>query len=197
MGHPGNNLYIKYLDIKTMTESLIPEDRAALAARQWRSERPDVDPFPMEVLGRLGELALLITRDRLAPLFARFGLQSGDFDVLATLRRAGTPYALTPTALYEAMMMSSGGMTARIDRLEKAGLIERHKHPSDRRGTLVVLSEAGKQLIDAALPVHVDNQRGILAVLSATEQQTLNALLAKLLAGLHAPAPTGADDGGD
>lgn len=160
------------------------EDRASRAVAQWRRERPDLDPFPMEVLGRLTELAQVILRDRLHPAFAGFGLQQGEFDVLATLRRSGAPYALTPTALCDATMISSGGMTARIDRLEKAGLIERRKHPTDRRGTLVALTEAGRTRIDALLPVHVETERGILGVLTNDEQRTLNALLAKLLKGL-------------
>lgn len=167
-----------------MTQPKAYDDRAANAARQWRIERPDIDAFPMEVLGRLGDLALIIARDQTNPLFSRFGLQPGEFDVLATLRRSGSPHTLTPTALYEAAMISSGGMTARIDRLEKAGFIERRKHPTDRRGTLVALTEEGRALIDEVLPVHVENERTILAALSETEQSTLNSLLAKLLAGL-------------
>ncbi|SFM59550.1 MarR family winged helix-turn-helix transcriptional regulator [Methylobacterium pseudosasicola] len=160
------------------------QDRASRAVVQWCRERPDLDPFPMEVLGRLTELAQVILRDRLNPAFAGFGLQQGEFDVLATLRRSGAPYALTPTALCDATMISSGGMTARIDRLEKASLIERQKHPTDRRGTLVALTDSGKELIDAVLPAHVETERGILAALTNDEQRMLNALLAKLLAGL-------------
>lgn len=161
-------------------------DRATIAAIQWRRERPDLDPFPMEVLGRLLECALLINRDRLNPLFARFNLQTGEFDVLATLRRSGKPYALTPTALYEVLMISSGGMTSRIDRLEKAGLIKRRKHPTDRRGTLVALTPNGKTLIDELLAQHVENERNVLSALDAGEQEQLSDLLAKLLSSLAA-----------
>ena len=163
-------------------------DRAGTAAAQWRRERPDIDPFPMEVLGRLCEAAQVIGRDRIQPLFTAHGLQAGEFDVLATLRRAGTPYALTPTALYEVLMVSSGGMTNRIDRLEKAGFIARRKHPTDRRGTLVELTAAGLELIDRLLGLHVENERAVLATLSGAEQRQLNALLAKVLAGLAADA---------
>lgn len=161
-------------------------DRAGTAAAQWRRERPDLDPFPMEVLGRLWEAGQVISRDHIQPLFTAHGLQAGEFDVLATLRRAGAPYALTPTALYEVLMVSSGGMTNRIDRLEKAGFIARRKHPTDRRGTLVELTPAGLALIDHLLEVHVANERAVLAALSGPEQKQLNALLAKLLAGLAA-----------
>lgn len=159
-------------------------DRAATAIAQWRKERPDLDPSPMAVLGRLAEAALLIARDRLEPLFAAFGLGAGEFDVLATLRRSGAPYALTPTALYEATMISSGGMTNRIDRLETAGLAKRRSHPTDRRGALVALTDNGLALIDAAVGAHVDNERAILASLTTREQAELDRLLTKLIASL-------------
>jgi DNA-binding MarR family transcriptional regulator len=156
-------------------------DRAAKAVEQWKRERPDLDVSPMLVLGRLNEASSLVARDRLAPLFARFGLQAGEFDVLATLRRSGQPYALTPTALYEATMVTSGAMTNRLDRLEKAGLILRGPHPNDRRGIVVQLTENGLALIDAALTAHVANEHEILAGLTVAERDTLAGLLAKLI----------------
>ncbi|AIO33261.1 MarR family winged helix-turn-helix transcriptional regulator [Burkholderia pseudomultivorans] len=169
-------------------------DRAAQAVAQWRAERPDLDASSMLVMGRLQEAALVIARDRLNPLFARYGMQPGEFDVLATLRRSGAPFALTPTALYDALMMSSGGMTARIDRLQKAGWVERRPNPADGRGTLVALTETGRALIDEAVVAHVDNQRAMLAALSAAEQAQLARLLDKLLAGLARTAD--GNDGG-
>lgn len=162
----------------------LPADRAATAAAQWRRERPEIDPFPMALLGRLNEASLIVMRDWLTPVMARFGLQPGEFDVLATLRRSGPPYALTPTALYETTMMSSGGMTARIDRLEKAGLVERRKHPTDRRGTLVALTRKGRALIDRAYDAHAANEAELVSVLSRSEQKTLDGLLAQLIAGI-------------
>ncbi len=159
-------------------------DRAAIAAAQWRQERPEMDAFPMALLGRLNEASLIIMRDWLTPVMAAFGLQPGEFDVLATLRRTGAPYALTPTVLYETTMMSSGGMTARIDRLEKAGLVERRKHPTDRRGTLVALTRKGRALIDRAYEAHVANEVDLLSALTRSEQKALDALLAKLIAGI-------------
>ena len=137
------------------------------------------------VLGRLNEASQLVIRERQTPLFARHGLQHGEFDVLATLRRSGEREGLTPTALFEAAMMSSGGMTARIDRLEKARLVERRPHPSDRRATLVRLTDKGFALIDSIMPSHQDTAREALAGLSVDEQKTLNALLARLIAGLN------------
>jgi len=159
-------------------------DRAAFAAEQWRQQLPRLDTAGMVVLGRLAEAAQLIARDHLNPLFARFGLQPGEFDVLATLRRSGPPYRLTPTTLYEAAMISSGSMTNRLDRLEKAGLVQRLPNPEDGRGTLVGLSEAGLTLIDEAVNAHVANQRRVLAGLDAAEQVQLAGLLEKLLATL-------------
>ncbi|WP_421916163.1 MarR family winged helix-turn-helix transcriptional regulator [Mesorhizobium sp.] len=156
-------------------------DRAAKAVEQWNRERPDLDVSPMAVLGRLNEAASLIARDRLAPLFASFGLQSGEFDVLATLRRSGAPYALTPTALYEATMVTSGAMTNRLDRLERTGLIARGPHPNDRRGIVVQLTQKGLALIDEAVTAHVANEHQILAGLTNAEQQTLSRLLEKLI----------------
>ena len=142
----------------------------------------------MAVIGRLNEAALLVSRDRLAPVFARFGLQHGEFDVLATLRRSGSPYALTPTALYEATMVSSGAMTNRLDRLERAGLIRRDPHPGDRRGVIVRLTEKGRALIDEALTAHVENEHAILAGLTAEERDALAGLLQKLIASLDSKA---------
>lgn len=156
-------------------------DRAGRAMEQWRRERPDLDVSPMGVIGRLNEASALIARDRLAPVFARFGLQPGEFDVLATLRRSGSPYALTPTELYEATMVTSGAMTARLDRLEKAGLIQRAPHPSDRRGVVVQLTAKGRELTDAVLAAHVANEHEILAALTPAERETLASLLEKLI----------------
>ncbi|MEK7960899.1 MarR family transcriptional regulator [Burkholderia contaminans] len=154
-------------------------DRAAHALAQWRAERPDLDASSMVVMGRLQEAALVIARDRLNPLFARYGMQPGEFDVLATL--------------YDALMMSSGGMTARIDRLQKAGWVERRPNPADGRGTLVALTESGRALIDEAVVAHIDNQRELLAVLSDAEQAQLSELLGKLLARLGDGASNAAD----
>ena len=159
-------------------------DRAGKAIAQWQRERPDLDVSPMAVIGRLNEVSSLISRERLAPLFARFGLQAGEFDVLATLRRSGSPFALTPTALYEATMVTSGAMTNRLARLEKAGLIRRMPHPQDRRGLLVQLTDEGLGLIDRAVEAHVENEHAILAALNPKERETLAGLLEKLIADL-------------
>jgi len=167
-----------------MTDTPQEHQRAQFAAEQWQRELPQLDTRAMQVVGQLGTVAQLMARDWLNPLFAEHGLQPGEFDVLATLRRSGAPYALTPTALYEAAMLSSGGMTNRIDRLETAGLIERQKHPTDRRGVLVALTSQGKELIDKLVLLHVANEQRMLAPLTAREQTQLGQLLAKLLQGM-------------
>ena len=159
-------------------------DRADLAVEQWARERPDLPSLPMAVLGRLSEAAERVMRDHLDPLFADAGLQSGEFDVLATLRRSGAPSMLSPTRLYEAAMISSGGMTARLDRLERAGLIERRPDPNDRRGKLIALTQKGRDVIDATITRHVANEQRLLAALTPAEQEKLNALLKKLITGL-------------
>src|SRR5262245_61586306 len=159
-------------------------DRADIAVEQWARERPDLPALPMAVFGRLSDAAERVMRDHMNPLFAEAGLQPGEFDVLATLRRSGAPYMLSPTKLYEAAMISSGGMTNRLDRLEHAGLVERRPDPNDRRGKLIALTDAGKRVIDETIGRHVANEQKLLSVLTVAEQEKLNALLKKLIAGL-------------
>src|ERR1700735_4526185 len=107
-------------------------DRADVAVKQWARERPDLRTLPMAVFGRLNEAAERVMREHMNPLFAQAGLQAGEFDVLATLRRSGAPYRLSPTQLYEAAMISSGGMTDRLDRLGGAGVGGRRPDPKAR-----------------------------------------------------------------
>jgi DNA-binding MarR family transcriptional regulator len=159
-------------------------DRADVAVEQWARERPDLRPLPMAVFGRLSEAAERVMREHMNPVFAEVGLQPGEFDVLATLRRSGEPYMLSPTRLYEAAMISSGGMTDRLDRLERAGLVERRPDPKDRRGKLIALTDAGRRLIDETIGRHVANEERLLSSLTQAEQETLDALLRKLIAGL-------------
>lgn len=161
-------------------------DRAANARAQWEAEIPGLNLLPMELLGRMTEASQLIRATFLYPVFNQFGLKPGEVDVLMTLRRSGPPYALTPTELYNSTMISSGGMTARLDRLEKAGLIVRMPHETDRRAVRISLTDDGRDLIDRMLPLHVAAQRQAVAGLSDTEQRALADLLAKLLQGVSA-----------
>ncbi|AMD00600.1 MarR family winged helix-turn-helix transcriptional regulator [Halomonas chromatireducens] len=158
-------------------------NRVKQAIAQWQQEMPDLDLLPMEVVGYLKTMQSL-TQERLQAFFKEYGLQAGEFDVLATLRRSGAPYRLGPTQLFETLMISSGGMTSRLDRLEKAGLIRRSPNPEDRRGTLVSLTEEGLALMNRMVPRHVENEARMLAALSREEQRALSELLGKLLEGL-------------
>jgi DNA-binding MarR family transcriptional regulator len=151
---------------------------------QWRRERPDLDTAPMGTLGRLFRAAQLADAALAKPI-GSYGFRPGWFDLLAALRRAGAPHELNPTALRRATMLSSGGMTKRLDRLAEAGLIERRPDPADRRGTLVRLTPKGKTLIDKAIETHIANEKRLLVALQADDQRALDHLLRTLLASLE------------
>ncbi|MBC8160432.1 MAG: MarR family transcriptional regulator [Roseiflexaceae bacterium] len=152
--------------------------------RQWQRERPDLDASPMGVIGRISRAARALGR-ALDATFASFGLNGGEFDVLATLRRSGPPYRLTPTELFRDLMLSSGAMTNRLDQLERANLVARTPDPSDRRGTLVALTTQGQELVDAAVAAHLANEHHLLDALSSDERAQLAQLLRKLLRSLE------------
>ncbi|MGC2634929.1 MAG: MarR family transcriptional regulator [Candidatus Cybelea sp.] len=159
------------------------QDRIDRILAQWNRERPDLDTRAMGLVGRIQRAAGAL-RPRLDDTHGLSGLAGESFDVLASLRRSGRPYQLSPTQLYREMMLTSGAMTNRIDRLEDAGLVSRRPDPQDRRGTLVRLTAKGKALIDAATTEHVVNEERLLAALSAREQLQLGELLRKLLLSL-------------
>jgi DNA-binding MarR family transcriptional regulator len=159
------------------------QDRIDRILAQWNRERPDLDTKAMGLVGRIQRAAAAL-RPRLDDTHGLSGLGGESFDVLASLRRSGRPYQLSPTQLYREMMLTSGAMTNRIDRLEEAGLVSRRPDPHDRRGTLVRLTAKGKALIDAATSEHVANEERLLAGLSAREQVQLGELLRKLLLSL-------------
>lgn len=156
-----------------------PDDIDRIVA-QWNRERPDLDVAPMALIGRLGRLREKIVREQ-EKVFARFGLNSAGFDVLATLRRHGPPYALSPGALMDSMMITSGTVTNRIDQLEKAGLVSRETNPDDRRSMIVALTPAGLKLIDEAVTAHVENQHRVVTPLSPPERLALDRLLSHFL----------------
>jgi DNA-binding MarR family transcriptional regulator len=147
---------------------------------QWRAARPDLDPSPIGVIGRISRLARELEA-RLEPVYRRHGLEPGWHDVLATLRRQGPPFALRPTDLTGTLMLTSSGTTKRLDKLEDAGLIARGPDPDDRRAILITLTAKGKELIDGVTAAHLANEASLLEGLSAAEQRDLAALLRKLL----------------
>jgi DNA-binding MarR family transcriptional regulator len=166
-------------------------DRIAINGRV--RERPELDVSPIDVIGRISRLSRLLEKS-IEETFASFGLGRGGFDVLAALRRAGEPYRLSPTELYNSLLISSGAMTNRIDRLEQIGLVERTPDPGDRRGVSVGLTPKGKKLIDVAAERHYANERKLLRGLSADERDTLSQLLRKLLSDCErAPVISGGE----
>jgi DNA-binding MarR family transcriptional regulator len=165
-----------------------PTDHLDHIVAQWRRERPDLDVAPLARLGRLFRFAQFAD-DALAEGVRPYGLQLGWFDLLASLRRAGAPYELNPTQLIEATLLSSGGMTKRLDRLVEEGLVERRPDPDDRRGTLVRLTRHGKSTIDKALEAHLANEQALLSSLSTADRRTLDSLLRTLLADVEPTRP--------
>ena len=175
---------------RDMLRSMVPEGRPVsdevddIVAR-WRTERPDLDVAPLQVLSRVSRLARHLDRARRAA-FAAHGLETWEFDVLSALRRQGSPYQLSPGALLRATLVTSGTMTNRIDRLESSGLVRRHDDPQDKRGVLVTLTAAGQSRVDAALADLLTAEQALLAGLPEASRHTLADLLRILLAPLDA-----------
>ncbi len=159
-------------------------DRVDAILDQWARERPELPTAPMEAIGRLSRLALILG-SKIHEGHKPFGLSRESFDVLAALRRAGAPYRLTPTELYRSLMLSSGAMTNRIDRLEHEGMVERVDDPRDRRGVLVALTAKGHKTIDDAMDAHVENEAVLIAAITPQEREALCVILRKLLLSLE------------
>lgn len=165
-------------------------DAVDLVLEQWARARPDLDASPMRVLGRLSRLTRIVERE-LKNLFGEFGLERGEFDVLATLRRAGPATGMTAGMLARSSMVTSGAVTNRLDRLVAKGYVTRELDPANRRTVIVALTPTGRDLIDRAVVAHVENERRILAALDQHQQDDLAATLRALLLGLgdEATAP--------
>ena len=148
---------------------------------QWAKELPDVDTTGMAILGR-ARLATLLARGPIERVFARHGIDTGEFDVLTTLLRSGRPYRLRPTELYKSLMISSGGLTDRLARLETGGLVRRRPSERDARSLLVELTPAGRKLAEAAFREDMAVEAELLEGLSSGERDRLSALLARLVA---------------
>lgn len=163
-------------------------DHVARIQQAWARERPDLDVSPQAVIGRLHRLAGHLT-EQLRVVYRRYGLGEGEFDVLATLRRAGAPFERAPGELAAFTMVTTGAMTKRIDRLERDGLVTRRPSTTDGRGRVVALTEAGRDLIDQAFSEHMRNERRLLDLLTPDQAAHLESLLATWLAGFEAPRP--------
>jgi DNA-binding MarR family transcriptional regulator len=147
----------------------------------WRVARPDLDPAPLGIVGRVIVLAKTLERSVDAAL-EKHGLTLGQFDILATLRRNGSKGGLTPTQLLESVVLSSGGMTARLDQLAKDDLIARKADATDRRKVVVELTAKGRKLIDAATATRFEEAKRSLPPLKAAELKELESLLRTWLA---------------
>ena len=150
----------------------------------WSEVEPWFEGGIYEVTARVSRIALHIARQQEA-VFGRFGLNRGDVGVLSALRFAGPSQQLSPTQLFKGLMISSAGVTSRLDRLEKRGLVRRERHPNDRRGVLVELTAEGRGVLDAAVKANTEAERELVASLDKTEARELAALLKKLLGALE------------
>ncbi|MFE2923263.1 MarR family winged helix-turn-helix transcriptional regulator [Streptomyces goshikiensis] len=159
------------------------KDAVDAITAQWHAVRPDLDTDPMAVFGRIYRIAKA-NGDAMEETYGRYGISRGEFDVVATLRRSGAPYTLSPRQLSATLMLTTGGMTGRLDKLEKAGLLCRKPDPHDRRGLQVTITERGLTLIDEAVTAGLVTQRDALAGLAEDEVETLTGLLRKLLSGM-------------
>jgi DNA-binding MarR family transcriptional regulator len=157
-------------------------DRIDSLVAQWADVHPGLDLEAMALVQRLDTAAALV-RGRIAALAQGYGVSLEEGDILFTIRRAGSP-GLSPTALTDSLMVSSGTMTNRLDQLERKGLIERVPNPADRRAVQIELTAKATKLVDKAVAVHVDNEVEMLAVLSEAERKRLDATLRKLIGHL-------------
>lgn len=159
-------------------------DRSDVAARAWLAERPELDVDAMATLARFARVGLLGGR-RVDAVFADAGLDRGEFDVLATLRRGGGDYSATPSALAAALLTTRGGMTKRVDRLARRGFVRRVLHGTDGRSRIIELTASGVALIDELIALHTANEEQLLAVLTPDERAALDLTLRKLLRSLE------------
>ncbi|MFI6154884.1 MarR family winged helix-turn-helix transcriptional regulator [Kitasatospora sp. NPDC051170] len=158
-------------------------DHVDRVVAQWGAERPDLDVSPMEVFGRLKRLHRLVSAE-LDRTFARHGLDAASFDVLATLKRSGPPYRLTPSGLMQSSMVTSGAVTQRLDRLEARGLVTRTRSDQDGRSREVALTPEGHALIERALPDHLATEHRLLEGLDDTRSAALVDAMRTMLTAL-------------
>ncbi|WP_158866025.1 MarR family winged helix-turn-helix transcriptional regulator [Leifsonia sp. AG29] len=156
-------------------------DRVARIAAEWARERPDLDVAPQAVFGRLHRLAARLTEE-LSAVYRRHGLSEADFDVLATLRRAGEPFERSAGELADWTMVTTGGMSKRLDRLERDGLVTRRPSVQDGRARVVSLTQRGREVIDAAFTDHIANEHRLLELVGPRDRRALERILREWLA---------------
>lgn len=153
-----------------------PTDRVSRIQDEWRRARPDLDPAPQGVIGRVHRTALALTRE-LTALYSRFELSEAEFDLLATLRRAGEPFSRPAGELAAHTMVTSGGLTKRVDRLVERGLVTRSGAEGDGRRRMVALTPAGRALIDEAFTAHIVNEHRLVDMIGAADAAELARIL--------------------
>ncbi|MBV1941735.1 MarR family transcriptional regulator [Streptomyces sp. BV286] len=169
-----------------MSSSKPPGDPVDAIIDQWAAVRPDLDTAAMEVFGRVFRLSRAMG-DRMEKSYARLGISRGEFDALATLRRSGAPFSLSPRQLSASLMLTTGGMTGRLDKLERAGLVRRSPDPHDRRALQVTLTDKGLALVDEAVGAGLAVQTEALSALDDEQAGQLADLLRQLLSGTGEP----------
>ncbi|MFE9258258.1 MarR family winged helix-turn-helix transcriptional regulator [Streptomyces sp. NPDC006879] len=157
-------------------------DAVDAIVEQWRQERPELadDLWSVQLLGRIQRLGRVLDREYRA-FMAQHGLEHGEFDVLATLRRSGPPYELTAGAFLKAAMVTSGAITNRIDRMETKGLVERVRDDGDRRTVRIRLTPHGHEVTETVMSAHLSNQVRMLQALDRTECERIGDGLRVLL----------------
>jgi DNA-binding MarR family transcriptional regulator len=153
-------------------------DRLDEMLDEWRRERPEIEVSGMALVPRVMRLAYFYDR-AMQTVSRQFGLKPGWLDVLSSLRRIGAPHHMPATELARSVLLSSGGMTSRIDRMEEAGLVRRQPDPNDRRGVLVALTEHGREVIDRAIDTHLELYAQLTAALTSSERRTFIDLMRK------------------
>jgi len=161
-------------------------DHVARILGQWQRERPDLDVSPAAVIGRLHRLGDRLRVD-IIEVYRRHGLTEGEFDVLAALRRQGSPYELAPGELAQHTMVTTGAISKRLDRLEEAGLVVRRDNAADGRGRIVRLTPAGQRVFDQAFTEHMQNETRMIGLLDHDERAELERLLTAWLSRLEQP----------
>ena len=155
-------------------------DAVDVILEQWNQEHPNTDFSPMGPIGRIKRSAMHLEQ-RIEDGLSIFDLSLWEFDMLATLRRSGSPYCMSPTELFSTLMVTSGTMTHRLKRLESRSLIERIKNEEDSRSSLVQLTSNGLALINQAVEKHLENERKILSQFPKEVVENLDLSLSMLL----------------
>ena len=166
--------------------NMADEDTTDRVLSGWEEIRPELGVGALQVTARLSRIGPHLAR-RQEEVFSRFGLSRGEVGALSALRIAGPPYRLSPTRLAKGLMLSSAGVTSRIDRLERRGLVRRLDDPDDRRGVIIELTGEGSQIVDDAVAALAISDRQLLERLDPAEVEQLEGLLRKVLALLELP----------